>query len=62
MKAQNTILQMIFETERLLIRKLSIADIQPFHELESNPKVIAICYRRSKDFPEEKKSLKKCNR
>jgi RimJ/RimL family protein N-acetyltransferase len=31
---------MIFETERLLIRKLVFDDLQPFHELESNPSVL----------------------
>ncbi|TVZ55122.1 RimJ/RimL family protein N-acetyltransferase [Lutibacter sp. Hel_I_33_5] len=31
---------MIFETERLLVRKLVLEDAQPFYELESNPKVL----------------------
>ncbi len=31
---------MIFETERLVIRKLLISDLQPFFELESNAKVL----------------------
>ena len=31
---------MIFETERLIVRKLVLDDLQPFHEMQSNPKVM----------------------
>lgn len=31
---------MIFETERLIVRKLILLDLQPFHEMQSNPKVM----------------------
>jgi RimJ/RimL family protein N-acetyltransferase len=31
---------MIFETERLLIRNLKLSDLNAFHEMESNPKVL----------------------
>ncbi|CAM1352776.1 GNAT family N-acetyltransferase [Tenacibaculum insulae] len=31
---------MIFETKRLLVRKLKTTDLQPFFKLESNPKVL----------------------
>ncbi len=31
---------MIFETERLLIRNLNLRDLNAFHEMESNPKVL----------------------
>ena len=31
---------MIFETERLVIRKLLMKDLESFFELESNPKVL----------------------
>ena len=31
---------MIFETERLLIRNLKLSDLNAFHEMESNPKVV----------------------
>lgn len=48
---------MIFETERLLIRKLSPEDIQPFYELESNPKVLQYATGEPKSFLEAKKDL-----
>ena len=41
---------MIFDTERLLIRKLTIEDLEPFHQLENNPNVLKVCNRRSKRF------------
>tara|TARA_B110001450_G_scaffold91849_1_gene87092 strand:- start:2040 stop:2168 length:129 start_codon:yes stop_codon:yes gene_type:complete len=31
---------MIFETERLIVRRLVIDDLRTFHELESAPKVL----------------------
>jgi RimJ/RimL family protein N-acetyltransferase len=31
---------MIFETERLLIRNLNLRDLNAFHEMQSNPKVL----------------------
>lgn len=31
---------MIFETERLIVRKLNMNDLQSFHELQRNPKVL----------------------
>ena len=31
---------MIFETERLIVRRLIINDLRTFHELESAPKVL----------------------
>lgn len=31
---------MIFETERLLIRQLKFSDMEAFHKLQSNPKVL----------------------
>lgn len=31
---------MIYETERLIIRKLKNEDIKPFHEMQANPKVM----------------------
>ena len=31
---------MIFETERLIVRKLIIDDLHAFHEMQSNPKVM----------------------
>jgi [ribosomal protein S5]-alanine N-acetyltransferase len=48
---------MIFETKRLLIRKLQVADIEPFYELESNPKVLQYATGEPKDLEESKKDL-----
>ncbi len=31
---------LIFETDILLIRKLKMSDIEPYHEMQSNPKVM----------------------
>jgi len=49
---------MIFETERLLIRKLSLDDLYPFHELESNPLVLKYATGEVKTLRENKKELK----
>lgn len=49
---------MIFETERLLIRKLTVKDLHPFHELESNPLVLKYATGEVKNFDENKKELK----
>ena len=32
--------EIIFETERLWVRKLKTSDIKPYHEMQSNPKVM----------------------
>ena len=32
--------QIIFETEILLVRRLKMSDIRPYHEMQSNPKVM----------------------
>ena len=32
--------QIIFETEILLVRRLKMSDIKPYHEMQSNPKVM----------------------
>tara|TARA_R110002073_G_scaffold8207_1_gene45624 strand:- start:71458 stop:71970 length:513 start_codon:yes stop_codon:yes gene_type:complete len=32
--------EVIFETQRLLVRKLVVSDLKPFHEMQSNPKVM----------------------
>ncbi|ARV13977.1 GNAT family N-acetyltransferase [Polaribacter sp. SA4-12] len=48
---------MIFETERLLIRKLVLDDLQPFHELESNPLVLKYATGEPKDFDENRNEL-----
>jgi RimJ/RimL family protein N-acetyltransferase len=32
--------QVIFETDRLIVRKLQMSDLEPFHTMQSNPKVM----------------------
>ena len=49
---------MIFETERLLIRKLILEDLKAFHELESNPNVLKYATGEAKSFEENKAELK----
>lgn len=48
---------MIFETERLLIRKLILEDLEPFHQLESNPKVLKYATGEVKNLKENKTEL-----
>ena len=49
---------MIFETERLLIRKLVLEDLKPFHKMESNPKVLKYATGKLKTFEQNKEELK----
>ncbi|WP_435263577.1 GNAT family N-acetyltransferase [Tenacibaculum sp. nBUS_03] len=49
---------MIFETERLLVRKLVLTDLNPFYELESNPLVLQYATGEVKTLPECEKELK----
>ena len=42
--------QIIFETQRLIVRKLLLSDLQPFHEMQSNINVTAICTSKRNDF------------
>ncbi|QOD61187.1 GNAT family N-acetyltransferase [Polaribacter haliotis] len=48
---------MIFETERLLIRKLNVKDLEKFHSLESNPNVLKYATGNVKNYEENKKEL-----
>ena len=48
---------MIFETERLLIRKLILDDLHAFHELESNPLVLKYATGEPKGFDENRNEL-----
>ncbi|MCG8236806.1 GNAT family N-acetyltransferase [Tenacibaculum finnmarkense] len=48
---------MIFETERLLIRKLIFIDLKPFHCLESNPLVLQYATGEVKTILECEKEL-----
>jgi len=41
---------MIYQTERLLIRKLEPSDINPFHEMQSNQNVMEYTDNKAKDF------------
>ncbi len=43
---------MIFQTERLLIRKLKPSDINPFHEMQSNDKVMIYTDAAAKTYDE----------
>ena len=49
---------MIFETERLIVRKLNLEDLKPFHQLESNPKILKYATGEVKTLSENKKELK----
>lgn len=48
---------MIFETKRLLVRKLKHSDIEGFFELESNPKVLQYATGEPKNYEESKEDL-----
>ncbi|QNM86180.1 GNAT family N-acetyltransferase [Polaribacter pectinis] len=48
---------MIFETERLLIRKLILEDLESFHSLESNPEVLKYATGNVKSLEENKVEL-----
>lgn len=50
---------MIFETERLLIRKLIFSDLNDFHLLESNPNVLHYTTGNVKSLKEKEIELKK---
>ncbi|WP_282072982.1 GNAT family N-acetyltransferase [Polaribacter atrinae] len=49
---------MIFETERLIIRRLVLADLAMFHELESNPNVLKYAIGTPKTYIENENELK----
>ena len=49
---------MIFETENLLVRQLIFDDLQGFHKLESNPKVLLYATGTVKTLPENENELK----
>lgn len=49
---------MIFETERLLIRKLIFEDVEAFHKLESNPNVLKYATGEVKTLKENEIELK----
>lgn len=48
---------MIFETERLIVRKLKNEDFEPFHEMQSNPNVMRFVRGKPMTYEENKKEL-----
>ena len=48
---------MIFETERLIIRRLVMSDLQSFHEMQSNPKVMQFADGEVKSLEEHQEEL-----
>jgi RimJ/RimL family protein N-acetyltransferase len=44
---------MIFETERLLIRKLKVTDIEPFHKMQGNQNVMQYTDGSAKTYDED---------
>lgn len=48
---------LIFETERLLVRKLQMSDLEPFHEMQSDPGVMQYVTGTIKPLEENKKEL-----
>lgn len=49
---------MIFETKRLVVRKLLMTDLMAFHEMQSNPKVMQYVQGDVKTLDEHQKELK----
>lgn len=49
---------MIFETERLFVRKLTFSDLEPFHEMQSNRNVMRFVMAKKMTYEENKKDLK----
>ena len=48
---------MIFETERLIVRKLVLSDVNSFHEMQSNPIVMRFADGEIKIFDEHLKEV-----
>ena len=48
---------MIFETERLIVRKLILGDVNSFHEMQSNPNVMRFADGEVKSFDEHSQEL-----
>ena len=46
---------MIFETERLIVKRLAIDDLRTFHQLESAPKVLKYVAGDSKSYQHNRK-------
>jgi len=50
--------QIIFETNRFRIRKLKMSDLNPFHEMQSNPNVLKYADGEVKSLEAHKSELK----
>ena len=50
-------LQSIFETRRLIVRKLKISDLDAFHKMQSNPKVMQYVTGEVKSMGAHQKGL-----
>lgn len=48
---------MIFETERLIVRKLVLEDLNSFHEMQSNPKVMQYATGNVKSIEAHEKEI-----
>ena len=49
--------QIIFETQRLIVRKLLLSDLEPFHEMQSNINVLQYVRVKAMNFEENTKEL-----
>ena len=49
--------QIIFETQRLIVRKLLLSDLEPFHEMQSNINVLQYVRVKAMTFEENTKEL-----
>ncbi len=50
-------MQVVFETQRLKVRKLLLKDFKPFHEMHSNIRVMQYVRGRAMTFEENEKEL-----
>jgi len=50
--------EVIFETDRLAVRKLQMSDLEPFHTMQSNPKVLQYADGEVKSFAAHEAELK----
>lgn len=49
---------MVFETERILIRNLTESDFEAFHDMQSNPRVMAFTTGKGMTYAENRKDLR----
>lgn len=52
-------MNIIFETERLIVRKLKLSDFEPFHEMQSNINVMQYVRAKAMTYKENKEELPK---